>query len=156
MQESFLGAPNPMTDDNLKITEKLTVPEREISFITSRSGGPGGQNVNKVSTQVTLRFDLNATNVFSDNEKKQIQTKLASRITADGILQITCRETRSQLTNRNLVVERFVNILRKALYIPPVRRKTKIPKSEKLLRLSDKKKISQRKQHRRKNIPADE
>jgi ribosome-associated protein len=98
------------------ITPAVSVPERELEFQTSRSGGPGGQNVNKVSSRVTLRFDLEHSSALTPEQKAQIRARLSSRINKEGILQITSQRTRSQDMNREDAVVRFAELLRAALH----------------------------------------
>src|ERR1044071_375395 len=99
----------------IHITGDLLIPEVEIRFTASRSGGPGGQNVNKVSSKVTLAFDVRHSTVLSDEQKRKITGKLATRINKEGILQIVSQKTRSQELNRADVLERFADLLRMAL-----------------------------------------
>jgi len=103
--------------------------ENECLFKTSRSSGKGGQNVNKTETKVGLWFDVAASALFSDEEKTLILSRLASVITDDGYLQLTCDEQRSQLQNKQLVVERAIGMLEKALVVPKPRKKTKPSKA---------------------------
>jgi ribosome-associated protein len=99
----------------LQITEDLAIPEEELEFAASRSGGPGGQNVNKVSSRVTLRFDVANSLALTDPQRHRIRSRLASRINKDGILQVTSQRTRSQELNRAEAVERFRDLLALAL-----------------------------------------
>ncbi len=97
--------------------------ENECIFKTSRSSGKGGQNVNKTETKVSLWFDVAASTLFDDEEKDRIRSRLATYITDDGYLQLSCDEQRSQLQNKQSVVERAVAMLEKAL----VRKKPRKP-----------------------------
>ena len=101
----------------------------ELSFKAVRSSGAGGQNVNKVSSKVVLTFDLLASNALSDEEKNLIQAKIGSRLTSENILILNCDEDRSQLKNKELVVRRFLDLIKKSLIIPKARKPTKIPRS---------------------------
>jgi ribosome-associated protein len=128
--------------------EGISIPENELSFAASRSGGPGGQNVNKVSTKITLSFDVDRSAALSDDQKRRIAEKLATRINNDGILQVVSQRTRSQEMNRADAVERFAELLRKALTPRRARFKTRLPRAAKEQRLQEKKKRSVKKQAR--------
>lgn len=122
----------------------------ELRFKAVRSSGAGGQNVNKVSSKVVLTFDLSASQAISAEEKLLLETNLASRLTTENILVLNCDEDRSQLKNKEIVVKRFLEIIKKGLYVPKTRKATKIPKSVIKKRIKDKKNISDLKQSRRK------
>lgn len=122
------------------ITPAVSVPERELEFHTSRSGGPGGQNVNKVSSRVTLRFDVNNSAALTAEQKTQIRARLSSRINKEGVLQITSQRTRSQDMNREDAVARFTELLRAALHREKKRIPTRATSSSKEGRLEEKKK----------------
>jgi ribosome-associated protein len=98
-----------------RINRHLEIPDAELRFEFSRSGGPGGQYVNKVATKAALRFDLNASTVLSDEQKAVLRERLASRITAAGELLLTCSEHRTQPENKRAVTARFVALLAAAL-----------------------------------------
>src|SRR5438128_4228229 len=99
----------------IHIMPGLTISETELTFTASRSGGPGGQNVNKVSSKVTLAFDVAASTALSEEQKRKIIEKLATRINKEGVLQIVSQRTRSQELNRTDAVTRFSDLLRRAL-----------------------------------------
>ncbi|MDR7369288.1 alternative ribosome rescue aminoacyl-tRNA hydrolase ArfB [Flavobacterium aquidurense] len=122
----------------------------ELSFKAVRSSGAGGQNVNKVSSKVVLTFDLNASQSLSDEEKLLLLTNISPRLTTENILILNCDEDRSQLKNKDIVVKRFLEIIKKGLHVPKVRKATKVPKSVIKKRIKDKKNISEIKQSRRK------
>jgi len=122
----------------------------ELSFKAVRSSGAGGQNVNKVSSKVVLTFDLNASQALSEEEKALLLTNIAPRLTTENILILNCDEDRSQLKNKDIVVKRFLDIMKKGLHVPKVRKATKIPKSVIKKRIKDKKNISEIKQSRKK------
>jgi ribosome-associated protein len=125
-----------------KISGKLTIPENELRFTFSPSGGPGGQNVNKVSTRVTLLFDVNSSSSLSESQKQKIRTRLASRVNEAGILAITSSTFRTQGANRQDAILRFRDLLAAALSERPARKKTKIPRRVKEKRLQVKKRRS--------------
>ena len=122
----------------------------ELQFKAVRSSGAGGQNVNKVSSKVVLSFDVKNSNAFSNEEKLLLETNLSSRLTNDHILILNCDEDRSQLKNKEIVIKRFLAIIEQGLYIPKIRKATKIPKSIIRKRIKDKKNVSDIKKTRRK------
>jgi len=122
----------------------------ELVFKAVRSSGAGGQNVNKVSSKVVLSFDLKNANSLSMEEKIRLETSLSSRLTNDHILILNCDEDRSQLKNKEIVIKRFLAIIEQGLYIPKIRKATKIPKSVIRKRLKDKKNLSETKKNRKK------
>ncbi|WP_343696660.1 alternative ribosome rescue aminoacyl-tRNA hydrolase ArfB [Flavobacterium sp.] len=122
----------------------------ELSFKAVRSSGAGGQNVNKVSSKVVLTFDLNASQALSEEEKLLLQSNISARLTSENILILNCDEDRSQLKNKEIVTKRFLEIIKKGLYVSKVRKATKVPKSVIKKRIKDKKNISDLKQSRRK------
>lgn len=122
----------------------------ELNFKAVRSSGAGGQNVNKVSSKIVLSFDLNASQALSDDEKMLLQSNIAHRLTTENMLILNCDEDRSQLKNKDIVIKRFLEIIKKGLHVPKVRKATKIPKSVIKKRIKDKKNVSEIKQSRRK------
>ncbi|MDQ6470529.1 alternative ribosome rescue aminoacyl-tRNA hydrolase ArfB [Flavobacterium sp. LHD-80] len=122
----------------------------ELTFKAVRSSGAGGQNVNKVSSKVVLSFDLNASQGLSEEEKLLLQTNIAARLTSENMLILNCDEDRSQLKNKDIVIKRFLEIIKKGLFVPKVRKATKVPKSVIKKRIKDKKNVSDLKQSRRK------
>jgi ribosome-associated protein len=112
--------------------------ESEFIFSTSRSGGPGGQNVNKVSTKVELRFNLLLTTIFSEKEKKIIFDGLKNKINKEGELILVSQSERTQLMNKTAVIEKFYALVSKSLTIPLKRRSTKPTLTSKLKRLDSK------------------
>lgn len=122
---------------------------KEVRYRTSRSGGSGGQHVNKVSTKVILFFDVEESGVLSKEQKEIIFTKLKNRISNEGLLILHCDETRSQLKNKVIVNERFTALITKALARVKKRKKTKPTKSSVEKRIKDKKKISEKKEFRK-------
>jgi ribosome-associated protein len=122
----------------------------ELSFKAVRSSGAGGQNVNKVSSKVVLTFDLKNSKALTEEEKLLLETKLSSRLTTDLVLILNCDEDRSQLKNKEIVIKRFLEIIKNGLIVPKERKATKIPKSVIRKRIKDKKNISEVKKNRRK------
>ena len=128
-------------------TEKII---SELSFKAVRSSGPGGQNVNKVSSKVVLTFDLNTSQALNEEEKALIKVKLATKLTSENLLILNCDEDRSQLKNKTIVIKRFLDLIEKGLVIPKKRKATKIPRSVIEKRIKAKRNLSEIKQNRKK------
>jgi len=122
----------------------------EANFKAVRSSGSGGQHVNKVSSKVELTFDLTQSKVFNENQKERLLNKLNNRLTKDGVLILQCHESRSQHKNKELVIKRFLALVRASLIIPKRRISTKIPKSVIRKRLKNKRNQSDKKANRKK------
>lgn len=122
---------------------------KEVTYRTSRSGGAGGQHVNKVSTKVELLFNVNDSSILTERRKLIISEKLSNRISLDGVLALKCDETRSQSANKEIVFERFVNLIKTALTPVKKRRPTKPSRSSVRKRLDSKKKHSEKKSNRK-------
>ena len=125
------------------------IPDDELHFATSRSSGPGGQNVNKVETRVTLMFDLEASSSLSDAQKRRLRERLATRINRQGVLRVTSQRHRTQKANREAAIERFHELVASALAERPRRARTRIPKAAKKRRLEQKRRRSELKKQRR-------
>jgi len=124
----------------------------EVSFKTSRSGGSGGQHVNKVSTKVELDFDVLESKTLTDEEKALISEKLASRLTSDGILQVISQSERSQLRNKKVALEKFQELIQACFIVPKKRKPSKVPRRVKEKRLFTKKMKAEIKKLRRKDF----
>jgi ribosome-associated protein len=134
----------------MKLTEEQKKQlETEIVFSATRSSGPGGQNVNKVSTRIELRFSVLNSTVFYDSEKARISLKLKNRINSEGELIITSQTGRSQLDNKEKALEKFFELVEKALTIQKKRLKTSPTITSKLKRLESKKIMALKKQLRK-------
>ncbi len=137
-----------MDDGFIEISGRVRIPEREIDWDFAHSGGPGGQNVNKVSSQARLRFDIDASEALGPEEKRRIRAALGNRITADGVLQIAASESRSQLSNRRIAKERFRELLAEALRPPKRRKRTRPTRASRQRRLDEKRKTAEKKARR--------
>jgi len=122
----------------------------ELTFKAVRSSGAGGQNVNKVSSKVVLGFNVPASKSLNDEEKLLAETRLASRLTDEGVLILQCDEDRSQLRNKDIVIKRFFLVMDAALKVDKIRKPTKIPRSVIKKRIEGKRRLSDKKQNRRK------
>lgn len=147
---------NPPPEAGLAVTPDLTIPWRELTFTAARSGGPGGQHVNKVATAVTLIFDLAHCQSLPPEAKATLLERLAPRLTQDGVLRLTARSSRSQAANKAEVLARFMTILRAALTPRTPRRKTRISLGAKVRRRADKRHQAGTKAGRRRPEPEDE
>ncbi len=132
----------------IKIKDGIEISEKSIVFKFSRSGGPGGQNINKVNTRVTALFDVANCESFSDGQKKRILTRLSTRANKDGVIRVVSQKFRTQKANRKVAVERLVELLREALKKKPRRRKTKVPEHARQRRLEEKRRRSMLKRQR--------
>jgi ribosome-associated protein len=122
----------------------------ELNFSASRSSGPGGQHVNKVSTKMELRFHVASSELLTDAEKELISEKLASRINGAGELILVSQSERSQLQNKEKVTEKFYTLLTRALTPRKKRKPTRPSKASKEERLEVKRQQSEKKSHRKK------
>ncbi|MFD2288549.1 aminoacyl-tRNA hydrolase [Pedobacter petrophilus] len=121
---------------------------RSVTFKTSRSGGKGGQNVNKVSSKVELIFDLTANEYLSDEEKTLLKLRLENRLDTEGLLHIVSQEDRSQLLNKEKTIAKLIELLKNSLHVQKKRKPTKIPKGVIEKRLKNKAYTSERKKNR--------
>lgn len=140
-------------DSSLHITETLDLPLAELRFQFSRSGGPGGQHVNRSATQVELTFDVAGSPSLTEAQRARILSALKSYIDTRGILHLSSQTTRSQHRNRAEVTERFRHLLQRALHIPKRRVPTRPPPQVKEQRLAEKRRKSTIKEGRARKRP---
>jgi len=141
----------------IRITDTLFIDEDELTFTASRSAGPGGQNVNKVNTRITLWFNVIASPSLSQEQKVRILASLPTRVSKDGVLRVVSQGSRSQLANRDAAIERFMALLQDVLTDLPPRKKTKASRQAKARRMDEKKQHGiKKKQRGRVTLPGDE
>ena len=122
---------------------------KELNFKTSRSSGAGGQNVNKVETAVTVTWKVSDSEFFNERQKDLISEKLKNRINLEGFLFLSVSESRTQLQNKKIAIEKILDLVDKALFIPKFRAKTKPTKSSIEKRIQQKKQNSDKKENRK-------
>jgi ribosome-associated protein len=144
------------SDTAIQITEAVAIPSTELHFQFSRSGGPGGQHVNRTASQVELTFDVLHSPSLDEAQRARVLSKLQSYIDTRGVLHLTSQTTRSQHRNRAEVVERFARLLQRALHVPKRRIPTKPSVAAEERRLAEKQRTSVIKQQRRRPVPAAE
>lgn len=125
-------------ESNIEIRGGLFIPVSEVTFTASRSSGPGGQNVNKVNTRITLLFDVVNSASLSEHQKALIARNLSTRVNKDGQLRVIAQKHRSQAANKAAALERFAGLLEASLQEKLLRKKTVTPKKAKERRLQDK------------------
>jgi ribosome-associated protein len=138
-----------MSESTVYITDNVSIPTSELHFRFARSSGPGGQHVNRSATQVELLFDVAHSPSLSEAQRQRVLNRLRSRIDQEGILHLVSQETRSQLRNREEVVERFQMLMREALRVPKRRLPTRPTQASRERRLKEKRRRSEIKRDRR-------
>jgi ribosome-associated protein len=126
----------------VKINEALEIPDRELRFRYSRSSGPGGQNVNKVATKVTLLFDVATAPSLSGEQRTRIRDGLAKRISREGMLHLSSERHRTRGANQRAVVQRFIELVADALRERSPRKRSRVPEGEKRRRRDAKRRRS--------------
>jgi ribosome-associated protein len=140
----------------LPITDAVRIPLAETHFQFSRSGGPGGQHVNRSETQVELTFDVSSSPSLDEAQRVRVLNALKSYIDSRGVLHLTAQTTRSQHRNRAEVIERFQRLMQQALHIPKRRSPSRPPPQAKEQRLAEKRRRSTLKERRTRSHPEDE
>jgi len=136
----------------IKINNSLSIPEDELIITASRSSGPGGQNVNKVATKITLRFNVNKTASLTDEQKGRVRSKLKNIINKKGCIVLHEEARRSQAANRTRIIDKFSALMERALMVPKKRVPTMVSRAQKKRRREEKKIHSRIKKFRRMNI----
>jgi ribosome-associated protein len=131
-------------------TVTASLLNKELAFSASRSSGPGGQNVNKVNSKITLMFEVVRSEILTEEEKDVIVRKLASHLTKEGVLILTAQDKRSQLENKEAAIQKLDKLLVKAFAKRKIRKATKPSKTAVQKRITNKKQHSQKKQWRQK------
>jgi ribosome-associated protein len=138
----------------LLIKNGISIPMNEIDVTFSRSGGPGGQHVNKTETRVTVTWNVKNTNSLTDEQKARVIKNVRSHMTSDGNVVVHNSDSRSQQDNKEHAFLKLVELITKALYVPKKRMKTKISKATKEARLQKKSRHSTLKKARSKKFSA--
>lgn len=120
------------------INETIQIPDEQLEWSFARSGGPGGQNVNKVASKATLRWNFSNSNALTAEMKDRLQMKYPSRVTNEGELVITSQKTRDQDRNKQDCLEKLIAIIRSVLVVPKPRKKTKPTKASQARRVAEK------------------
>jgi ribosome-associated protein len=136
-------------EELLVVSPRVTIPREELLLRATRSSGPGGQHVNTSSTRVELVWDIALSPSLDENDRAWLLQRLASRLDSAGKLRLVAQDERSQLRNREAVVERLVEVVRTALIRPKTRRPTKPSRAAKRARLDTKRKQGAKKRDRR-------
>jgi ribosome-associated protein len=121
-----------------QVTEKIAIPDDEFIYKFSRSGGPGGQNVNKLNTRVTLLFHVTNSRALNNEQKQRITSNFSSRISEEGFLTVVSQKHRTQNANRIAAQKRLEELLASALVVKRVRKKTAVPYAARQRRLKHK------------------
>jgi ribosome-associated protein len=125
------------------------IPDHELEFRATRSGGPGGQHVNTSSTRVEVQWNLRTSSALTPDQRTHLLAKLASKINAEGWIRVVASDSRSQLRNKEAARERLQYLVAHGLIVPKRRKETRIPKAEKARRLEQKRRRSGIKRDRR-------
>ncbi|HEX6573821.1 MAG TPA: alternative ribosome rescue aminoacyl-tRNA hydrolase ArfB [Gemmatimonadaceae bacterium] len=138
--------------DGIRVNRSLVIPRSELTVRASRSSGAGGQHVNKTSSRIEIEWNVASSRAINDDQRALITSRLASRLSDEGIIRVVASDTRSQLRNREAAERRLAETIAKALVVQRKRKPTKRPRAANEARLSEKKKHSERKRERKRPI----
>jgi ribosome-associated protein len=138
----------------LRIAPGVEIPDEEIDAVASRSGGPGGQHVNKTASRIALKFDVLRSPSLPEDVRERLRAKLGHRIAVDGTVRVVAQDARSQYANRKAAMARLEALLARALRVEPPRVKTKVTRAERARRLASKRRKSEIKRGRGTERPA--
>ncbi len=124
--------------NDIAIKNGIVIPDHELEITASRSGGPGGQHVNKTSSRITVRWNARTTTALNDEQKQRVLEKLQAQLTTEGDLIVHSGSARSQQQNKEMALKRLGDLVRNALHVPKRRMKTRIPQQKKEARLQSK------------------
>ncbi len=135
--------------NDVHVKNGIVIPEQELEITTSRSGGAGGQHVNKTSTRISVRWNVKSTSALNDQQKARVLEKLQTQLTTESDLIVHNSSTRSQQQNKQLALQQLGYLVRKALHVAKKRIATKIPRAVKEAQLQEKKRRSSLKKMRK-------
>ena len=135
--------------EGLRVNDTVVIPRDELSTRASRAGGAGGQHVNTSSTRIELLWNVGTSRALTEEQRERVLQKLSSRLDSERNLRVVASDRRSQLQNREAAEGRLVDLVRAALVVPKKRRPTKPSRAAKQARLDSKKRLSDKKRHRR-------
>lgn len=138
--------------NDLHVKNGIIIPEYELEFTTSRSGGPGGQHVNRTESRITVRWNVKNTQALTPEQKERVLKNLESRLTSEGDLIVSNRSTRSQIQNKENALTILAQIVSEALFVPKKRMATRVPKVVKEKRIQEKKRRGETKKMRSKKF----
>ena len=142
------GAGSPAPENLLPINASLFIPRGELDVRVSRSGGAGGQHVNKTSSRVEIFWNVRTSRALTDEQRARLTERLSSKLTTEGSIRVVASDMRSQSRNREIAEERLAELIRRALVVPKRRRATRPTRAAKEARLEGKKRQSSKKRER--------